>query len=100
MYKAYCASCHGLDGKGSGPAATALKTKLPDLTTLAKNNGGKFPSDHVSQVIVGESLVVAHGNQQMPVWGPAFLSIDQRDHSVVLLRAKNLTDYIEKLQAK
>jgi mono/diheme cytochrome c family protein len=100
MYKAYCASCHGIDGKGYGPAATALKAKLPDLTQLAKNNGGKFPSDRISQVIIGDSMVPAHGDKQMPVWGPAFLHMDARDHSVVMLRVKNLTDHIEKLQAK
>jgi mono/diheme cytochrome c family protein len=25
MYIAYCASCHGVDGKGKGPAAPALR---------------------------------------------------------------------------
>ena len=25
MFKGYCAACHGLDGKGDGPAAPALK---------------------------------------------------------------------------
>jgi mono/diheme cytochrome c family protein len=100
MYKAYCASCHGLDGKGTGPAAVALKANMPDLTQLTKNNHGEFPSDHVSQVIIGDSLVSAHGDKEMPVWGPPFLSMDARDRSVVLLRAKNLTDHIEKLQVK
>ncbi len=100
MYKAYCASCHGVDGKGGGPAATALKAKLPDLTQLAKNSGGKFPSDRVAQVIMGNSLVPAHGNKDMPVWGPAFLSMDQRERSVGMLRIKNLTAHLESLQAK
>jgi len=100
MYKAYCASCHGIDGKGTGPAASALKSKLPDLTQLAKNNGGKFPSEHVSQVIIGDALVAAHGDKSMPVWGPPFLAMDQRDRSVVQLRTRNLTSHIETLQAK
>jgi mono/diheme cytochrome c family protein len=100
MYKTYCASCHGVDGKGSGPAATALKGKLPDLTQLSKSNAGKFPSDHVAQVIMGDSLVPAHGNKDMPVWGRPFLSMDQGDHSVVMLRIKNLTAHLESIQAK
>ena len=37
MYTSYCAVCHGLDGKGNGPAAEALKVPPPDLTALAKN---------------------------------------------------------------
>lgn len=100
MYKAYCASCHGADGRGSGPAATALKAKLPDLTQLAKKNGGKYQFEHVSQIVLGDSLVAAHGNKEMPVWGPAFLAMDQRDRAVVMMRAKNLSKYIEALQAK
>src|ERR1035441_6083333 len=43
MYDAYCASCHGLDGKGDGPAAPALKMPTTNLTTLAVNNKGVFP---------------------------------------------------------
>jgi len=31
-YDKYCASCHGVDGKGKGPAAASLKDPLPDLT--------------------------------------------------------------------
>jgi len=31
MYVQYCASCHGKEGKGDGPAAAALKTPLPTL---------------------------------------------------------------------
>lgn len=36
MFTSYCAVCHGTDGKGSGPAASALKVSPSDLTTLAK----------------------------------------------------------------
>lgn len=100
MYKAYCASCHGTDGKGGGPAATALKIAVPDLTQMAKKNAGKFPADHVGQVIMGDSLVPAHGSKEMPVWGPTFLALDQRNRATVMLRAKNLTQHIESLQAK
>lgn len=32
MYTAYCAVCHGIDGKGKGPAAEALKVPPTDLT--------------------------------------------------------------------
>ena len=100
MYKAYCASCHGADGKGSGPAAVALKASIPDLTQLAKKNGGKYQFEHVSQIVLGDSLVAAHGNKEMPVWGPAFLAMDQRDRAVVMMRAKNLSKYVEALQTK
>ncbi|MFZ1138194.1 MAG: c-type cytochrome, partial [Candidatus Sulfotelmatobacter sp.] len=53
MYTAYCAVCHGVDGKGSGPAAGALKVSPPNLTTLGRENSGKYPSDHVMNAIQG-----------------------------------------------
>ncbi len=31
LFRAYCTSCHGLDARGAGPAAPALKAKVPDL---------------------------------------------------------------------
>jgi mono/diheme cytochrome c family protein len=43
MYREYCAACHGVSGKGNGPAAPALKTTPTDLTQLAARNGGVFP---------------------------------------------------------
>jgi mono/diheme cytochrome c family protein len=100
MFKAYCASCHGTDAKGNGPAAPALKEKLTDLTLLAKSHDGKFPTNHVSQVIQGDTAVTAHGSKDMPVWGKAFMTMDHADRSVMLLRIKNLTDHIETLQVK
>jgi len=50
---AYCAVCHGADGKGNGPAAGALKVPPSDLITLARKNGGKYPSDHVRNAYRG-----------------------------------------------
>ena len=37
MFTEYCAPCHGVDGKGNGPAASAMKIPPTDLTQLAKN---------------------------------------------------------------
>ncbi len=45
------AACHERDGKGDGPAASELKTPPTDLTALTRQNGGKFPSDHVASVL-------------------------------------------------
>jgi mono/diheme cytochrome c family protein len=100
MFNAYCATCHGTDGKGNGPAAAALKSPPADLTMLAKNNGGKYPSAKVTAVLRGEATLVAHGTQEMPVWGPVFWRMSQGHESEMQQRIANLTKYIESLQAK
>ena len=99
MYKAYCAVCHGMDGKGSGPAAEALKVTPTDLTALAKMNGGKYPFDHVASTIQGELHLPAHGSREMPVWGALFWSMSQGHSSEVQLRITNLNNYVKSLQA-
>jgi len=100
MYNSYCAVCHGTDGKGNGPAASAMKAPPTDLTVLAKNAGGKYPSAHVASVIRGQAAMPSHGSQDMPVWGPLFSSISQGHEAQVQQRVTNLVKYIEGLQAK
>ena len=100
MYVSYCASCHGVAGKGDGPAVAALKVAPPDLTTLSRRNQGKFPGAHVAQSIKGDMAMPAHGSKDMPVWGPVFSSLNKGDQGLVQLRISNLTKYIEAMQAK
>ena len=98
MYQAYCASCHGVDGRGEGPAAPALKVPPTNLTTLALKNQGTFPAAHIAEVIKGDSLTAAHGNKEMPVWGPVFSHMSKADTAKVQLRIRNLTKYLESIQ--
>lgn len=100
MFKTYCAVCHGVDGKGNGPAAPAMKTNPTDLTALAQKSSGKYPSAHVAAVIRGQASTPSHGSQDMPVWGRLFSSIDQGHDAQVQQRVTNLVDYIETVQAK
>jgi mono/diheme cytochrome c family protein len=100
MYKAYCAVCHGDNGKGNGPAATALKTMPTDLTTLSKNNGGKFPDLKVASMIRGEGNVAAHGTPEMPIWGQLFWGMSHGHEGEVQQRVSNLTKYIGSMQEK
>ncbi len=100
MFKSYCAVCHGVDGKGNGPAATAMKTPPTDLTALAKGAGGQYPASHVAAVIRGQAITPSHGSQDMPVWGPLFSSISQGHEAQVQQRITNLVNHIETLQAK
>jgi mono/diheme cytochrome c family protein len=100
MYKAYCATCHGTDGKGNGPAASALKLPPSDLTQLTKQNGGKFPDLKVAATIRGEANIPAHGTAEMPVWGQLFWDMSHGHEGEVQQRVANLTKYLESLQAK
>ena len=97
MFQAYCASCHGKDGKGGGPAAPALKSPPPDITKLTARSNGKFPELRVFSAIRGDLDMPAHGSKDMPVWGTVFQSME-RDPSAQQLRIANLTKYIEGLQ--
>jgi mono/diheme cytochrome c family protein len=99
MYRTYCAVCHGLDGKGNGPAAPALKQQVPDLTPLSRKNGGEFPMFRVSNIIHGDADIPAHGSRDMPMWGDVFRSL-KRDEALVKLRVHNLAQYIESLQER
>ena len=100
MYTAYCASCHGKDAKGNGPAAPALKLAPSDLTTLAKRNGGKYPAARVESILRGKESLVSHGDQEMPVWGPVFRAMTSNPDATVTLRITNLNNYLESLQVK
>jgi len=100
MFVSYCASCHGKEGKGDGPAANALKQLPADLTTLAKRNGGKYPSDKVTSILRGQTKLMAHGDQEMPVWGPVFWRMSQGREEQVQMRIANLNRYLESLQEK
>ena len=68
-----CASCHGSDAKGAGFLTRLFRGIDPgDLTQLAKNNDGQFPSERIFQVIDGRAEVAAHGDRKMPVWGERY----------------------------
>jgi len=99
MFRAYCAACHGADGTGNGPAATALNKEPANLTQLSAKNGGKFPALRVAQFIQGDdegNRVAAHGTRDMPMWGMIFNNMGGT--TGVQFRLRNLTDYIESLQ--
>jgi len=99
MYQTYCASCHGIDGKGSGPAAGALKKAPPDLTQLAKHNKGHLPDFRILRIIDGYEITAAHGSRDMPIWGDYF-RMKQRDEEIVAVREHILVEYIRSIQQR
>lgn len=113
-YRTSCMSCHGVGGRGNGPLAKYLTVKPTDLTMLAKNNGGQypklkagqFPFLRVYQIIDGRTMVGAHGERAMPVWGNRYLSEQPAGHSsyggdyekMVRGRILELVYYIQSIQ--
>lgn len=100
LFRQYCAVCHGIDLKGHGPLATELKTPPVDLTTLAQRHNGKFPDAYVEDVLRNGVKTPAHGDSEMPVWGPLFASIRGTDPQLVNLRIMNLVNYIKSMQGR
>jgi cbb3-type cytochrome c oxidase subunit III len=98
LYKAYCASCHGLDAKGSGPMAASLKVHPADLTRISLRNRGVFPVLQVQKIIAGEEQPSSgHGSREMPVWGPIFSKVT-RDVDLGRVRIDNLSRYLRDIQ--
>ena len=98
LFSRYCASCHGEDGKGNGPAASALKNPPADLTKISLNRGGTFPRAEIMRFIDGERPIPAHGPRHMPVWGEVFR--DEKSDSETRMRIHSLTAFIESIQQK
>jgi len=101
IFRNYCAACHGLEGRGNGPASKALKREVPDLTRLSQRNDGAFPALHVRTIIMfgADDLLPAHGSKEMPIWGPIFHEIEF-DRDLGNVRLENVTKYLESIQRK
>ena len=101
IYRTYCSACHGKTAKGDGPLATHLRFAPPDLTRLAKRNGGKFDADNVYRMIDGRQPLKGHGGPDMPVWGDAFRkSIEGHSEKAVKARIDSLVVFLKGLQEK
>ena len=77
-YTAYCAKCHGADGRGDGPAAGSLATKPQDYTDCAAMQ--KISDDTMFKVIKGGGTAVGLPGD-MPSWSDGLS--DQEIHDLV-----------------
>lgn len=96
-YLHYCASCHGVEGRGDGPAAGAL---TPPPTDLTKSNLG-LPE--LMKVIDGRRTIRAHGSATMPVWGEVFEAQSDRDDRrarQALREVQALAEYVRSLRTR
>ena len=71
-FRAWCARCHGMAGKGDGPISQELETPPPDLTQISKKNEGQFPAGKVRETIDGRDILMSHRSNEMPAWGNWF----------------------------
>jgi mono/diheme cytochrome c family protein len=97
----YCSACHGVDGRGNGPVASALRTPPADLTRIAQRRGGHFPDADITAQIDGRAMVAAHGSRDMPVWGLRFgekFGGEAVGEEVVRGHLLVLIDYLKSLQ--
>lgn len=97
LYRRYCASCHGLTGKGDGPVAASFSIPPADLTRLAERYGEDDVIDVVRQAIDGRRPVRAHGAVDMPVWGEFFadeLKSDRISRRPDLPKAYDIARYV------
>lgn len=107
-YQKDCADCHGKGGKGDGLYSVNAKAPLPDLTTLAKRNGGSFPNARVERSIDGRLAIKAHGTSDMPAWGKEYLrrageyygEVAYDPEAYVRERVTALVAHLERLQSK
>ena len=100
IFRDHCAACHGVDGRGHGPAAVALKHPVPDLTLISQRSGGKFPYQRVKEIIEGrEPGLPAHGDREMPIWGPIFHEVES-DQDWGEVRLEAITQHMESIQQK
>ena len=113
-YQNSCATCHGVSGKGDGPAAQFfLGGVAPDLTALQKNNGGVFPVQQVYDIIEGrrDTMMPSHGTRAMPMWGQRYMRrteegagfdplTEEQKGIYVRTRILSLIEYLSTIQAE
>ena len=96
-FEKYCASFHGMDGKGL--QIDSLDVRPSDLTAIVSSRGGgKFPTVWVVKKIDGRNEVKAHGPRQMPVWGEKFTVEEGMDVTELRGRMGELVSYLMSIQ--
>lgn len=103
VYDQYCATCHGREAKGDGPAMNLLTVKPADLTQISKRNNGTFPFWKTYRVVDGREDIKGHGSRDMPIWGAEFRSQSTSSpmaQTQVRGRILELLYYLQSIQTK
>ena len=99
LFKAYCETCHGSQGRGNGVMAGQMRRPPADLTRLAMRNGGVLPSERLRQIISGVG-VAAHGDREMPLWGRLFTPERDGKADPATARMDAIVKYLESIQER
>ena len=104
LYDTLCASCHGMEGKGDGPAAQALPQTVPDLTHMPRDHEGLINHGQIEKIIAGKDRKVRHDVIGMPKWGQQFKTVyprlnDRERYAFARKKIHDLADHVESLQA-
>lgn len=104
LYEQYCATCHGLSGKGDGPLTRYILDKVSDITLLTQNNDGVFPMLEVMRIVDGRAGLRGHGGP-MPTYGDVFEHMADsgtEDETATILAARgrimSVALYLEQMQ--
>ena len=104
LYLTYCESCHGVEGRGDGAAAAALRTPPADLTRLWQSYGTPLDRDRVAAYIDGRQLLGIHEAREMPIWGEEFFEdlppTTPNVEGVKRRLIEVLVDYLQTLQSE
>ena len=101
IFVRHCSACHGVHGRGDGPAAPALQPRPADLTRITQRHDGLFPVAEVTAAIDGRTSIPAHGSREMPIWGARFGEMaggGPAGESAVQEVLRILLDYLQAIQ--
>lgn len=76
LYETYCTSCHGMSGKGDGPAAVSLRPKPKNLTDSAYMSS---LNDQYLYDVINKGGVAVGKSPFMPGWGTTLSDEDIAD---------------------
>jgi mono/diheme cytochrome c family protein len=83
LFEARCSPCHGMSGKGDGPAAAALNPKPRDYTN--KSWQGSITDEELKKVIVGGGASVGKSPAMPP--NPDLAGKPELDGLVAVVRS-------------
>ena len=95
LYLNYCASCHGVNGEGDGQVADVMQIQVPNLRYLSERNNGTFPAQAVTEYVDGRTVVAAHGDRRMPVWGEVLNWTEGDDADAERLAQQKISAIVE-----